>query len=238
MTTNSAMPPAADIISNARQRGRKLLNEIESKQVLKAAGVPTTDTRLARSRDEAIALAKAIGFPVVLKIVSADIVHKSDAGGVKLGLGGEAAVGKAFDEILAAAKAKHPGSEIDGVSVQTMARPGVEVIVGVSRDQQFGPVLMFGIGGTMVELLQDVSFRIAPITRRDAKEMIRDIKGFPMLDGYRGSEPVNLEALEDILLKVSELAAGTAQIGQMDLNPVFARPGDAIAVDARIILEY
>ena len=238
MTTNTAMPAAATIFDNARQQGRKLLNEIESKQVLKAAGVPTTDTRLARSREQAIVLAKAIGFPVVLKIVSADIVHKTDVGGVKLGLGGEAAVGKAFDEILAAAKAKHPDAQIDGVSVQAMARPGVEVIIGVSRDEQFGPVLMFGIGGTMVELLKDVSFRIAPITRRDAKEMIRDIKGFPMLDGYRGSAPVDLQALEDILLKVSELAASTPQVGQMDLNPVFARSGDAVAVDARIILEY
>ena len=238
MSTNSAMLPAADIIGIAQRQGRKLLNEIESKQVLKAAGVPTTDTRLARSREEATALAKEIGFPVVLKIMSADIVHKTDVGGVKLGLGGEATVGKAFDEILAAVKARHPGSEIDGVSVQAMASPGVEVIIGVSRDQQFGPVLMFGIGGTLVELLKDVSFRIAPITRRDAKEMIREIRGFPMLDGYRGSAPANLQALEDILLKISELAAGTPQIGQMDLNPVFARLDDAVAVDARIILEY
>jgi len=227
----------ATIIENAQKSGRKYLNEIESKQLLREAGVPTTDTRLAKSRDEAMAFAKEIGFPVALKIISPDIVHKSDIGGVKLGLGDGAAVGKAYNEIMAAAKATQQSSKIDGVSVQNMAKPGVEVIVGVSKDRQFGPVLMFGIGGILVELLKDVSFRIVPITRRDAHEMIKEIKSFPLLEGYRGSEPANIKALEDILLKVSELAAKTPQIKEMDLNPIFARRDDAIAVDARIILE-
>ena len=230
------MSAIGTIIENAQKSGRTYLNEVESKQLLKEAGVPVTDTRLAKSHDEAIAFAKEIGFPVALKIVSTDIVHKSDIGGVKLGLGEGAAVGKAYDEIMAAAKAKQPSSKIDGVSVQNMAKPGVEVIIGVSKDPQFGSVLMFGIGGTLVELLKDVSFRIVPITRRDAHEMIKDIKAFPLLEGYRGSEPTNIQALEEILLKVSELAAKTPQIKEMDLNPIFARRDDAIAVDARIIL--
>ena len=140
------------IIENARNSGRKYLNEIESKQLLKEAGVPTTDTRLATSGAEAVALAREIGFPVVLKIVSPDIVHKSDIGGVKVGLADSAAVGAAYDEILAAAQARQPGSRIDGVSVQNMAKSGVEVIVGMSKDSQFGPVLMFGMGGVLVEL--------------------------------------------------------------------------------------
>jgi acyl-CoA synthetase (NDP forming) len=227
----------ATIIENAQMSGRKYLNEIESKQLLKEAGVPTTDIRLAKSRDEAVAFANQIGFPVVLKIISPDIVHKSDIGGVKLGLGDGTAVSKAYDEMMAAVKAKQPSAKIDGVSVQNMARPGVEVIIGVSRDQQFGPVLMFGMGGILVELLKDVSFRIIPITRYDAHEMIREMKSFPLLEGYRGSEPASIEALEDLLLKVSELATKTPQIKEMDLNPVFARRDDAIAVDARIILE-
>jgi len=227
----------ATIIENAQKSGRKYLNEIESKQLLKGAGVPTTDIRLVKSRDEAVASAKEIGFPVVLKIISPDIVHKSDIGGVKLGLGDGAAVGKAYDEMMAAVKAKQPSAKIDGVSVQNMAKPGVEVIIGVSRDQQFGPVLMFGMGGILVELLKDVSFRIVPITRHDAQEMIREMKSFPLLEGYRGSEPASIKALEDMLLKVSELAAKTPEIKEMDLNPVFARRDDAIAVDARIILE-
>jgi len=225
------------IIENAQKNGRKYLNEIESKQLLKEAGVPTTDTRLAKSRDEAIAFAKEIGFPAVLKVISPDIVHKSDIGGVKLGLGDGAAVGKAYDEIIATVKSKRPGVKIDGASVQTMAKPGVEVIIGVSKDRQFGPVLMFGMGGILVELLKDVSFRIVPITRYDAHEMIKEMKSFPLLEGYRGSESASIEALEDMLLKVSELAARTPEIKELDLNPVFARRDDAIAVDARIILE-
>jgi acyl-CoA synthetase (NDP forming) len=227
----------ATIIENAQKSGRKYLNEIESKQLLKEAGVPTTDTRLAKSRDEAIAFAKEIGFPAVLKIISPDIVHKSDIGGVKLGLGDGATVGKAYDEMMATAKAKQPSAKIDGVSVQNMAKPGVEVIIGVSRDQQFGPVLMFGMGGILVELLKDVSFRIVPITRHDAHEMIKEMKSFPLLEGYRGSEPASIEALKDMLLKISEFADKTPEIKEMDLNPVFARRDDAIAVDARIILE-
>ena len=231
------MSATATIIENAKKSGRRYLNEIESKQLLKEAGVPTTDTRLAKSRDEAIALAKEIGFPVVLKIVSPDIVHKSDIGGVKLELGDGTAVGMAYDEIIGTVKSKQPGVKIDGASVQTMAKPGVEVIIGVSKDRQFGPVLMFGMGGILVELLKDVSFRIVPITRYDAHEMIKEMKSFPLLEGYRGSESASIEALEDMLLKVSELAARTPEIKELDLNPVFARRDDAIAVDARIILE-
>ncbi len=225
------------IIENARNSGREYLNEIESKQLLKEAGVLTTDTRLATSRAEAIALAREIGFPIVLKIVSPDIVHKSDIGGVKVGLADSAAVGTAYDEILAAARAKQSGSRIDGVSVQNMARPGVEVIIGMSKDPQFGPVLMFGMGGVLVELLKDVAFRIVPITQRDAGKMIREIRSFPLLEGYRGSEPANIKALEDLLLKISTFVARTPEIKEMDINPVFARRDDAIAVDARIILE-
>ena len=231
------MSAMTTIIENAQRSGRKYLNEIESKQLLKEAGVQTTDIRLAKSRDEAIGFAKEIGFPVVLKIISPDIVHKSDIGGVKLGLGDGTSVGKAYDEVMATTKAKQPSAKIDGVSVQNMAKPGVEVIIGVSRDQQFGPVLMFGMGGVLVELLKDVSFRIVPITRHDAHEMIKEMKSFPLLEGYRGSEPASIKALEDMLLKVSELAAKTPEIKEMDLNPVFARRDDAIAVDARIILE-
>ena len=231
------MPAMLTIIENAQNSGRKYLNEIESKQLLKEAGVSTSDTRLATSRAEAIALARDIGFPVVLKIVSQDIVHKSDIGGVKLGLGNAAAVGKAYDEIMGVTKAKQPSSKIDGASVQNMAKPGVEVIIGMSKDPQFGPVLMFGIGGILVELLKDVSFRVVPITQRDARDMIKEIKSFPLLEGYRGSEPANIKALEDILLKISAFVAKTPEIKEMDINPIFARWDNAIAVDARIILE-
>lgn len=228
---------ATAIIEQAQKSGRKFLNEVESKQLLKDAGIPVTDTRLAKSRIEAIALAREIGFPVVLKVISPDIVHKSDVGGVKVNLADEAQVGSAYDEILRAVGKRQVGARIEGVSVQTMAKPGVEVIIGMSKDPQFGPVLMFGIGGILVELLKDVSFRIVPITRRDANQMISEIKGYPLLTGYRGAEPADIKALEDILLKISELVDKTPEIKEMDLNPVFARADGAVAVDARVILE-
>ena len=225
------------IIEAARKEGRASLTEIESKQILKEAGIDSTGIRLAKTRDEAISLSKEIGFPVVLKIVSPDVLHKTDAGGVKLGLDDEEAVGKAFDEIISAIKKNEPNANIHGVSVQNMARPGVEVIIGMSKDPQFGPVLMFGLGGIMVEVLKDVSFRIVPLTKRDAREMIREIKGYPILEGYRGQEPANIALLEDMLLKVSELADSRPEIKELDINPIFIYRDSALAIDARVILE-
>jgi acyl-CoA synthetase (NDP forming) len=225
------------IIEKARKEGRTMLTEIEAKQLLKSAGISVVDTRLATSKERAVAIAKELGLPVVLKIASADVVHKSDAGGVKLGLKTAAQVGKAYDDIMKSIKAAFPNAKIEGVSVQTMARPGVEVIIGMSKDAQFGPVLMFGLGGVLVEILKDVAFRIVPLVKRDAKEMIREIKGFPLLQGYRGSEPVDVENLENMVLKVSEFVDKTPAIKEIDLNPIFAYKDGAIAVDARVILE-
>lgn len=225
------------IIDKARKDGRNLLTEIEAKELLKKAGISVVETRLATSKEQAAAIAKELGFPVVLKIASADVVHKTDAGGVKLGLKTATQVGKAYDEIMKAIKAAFPNAKIEGVSVQKQARQGVEVIVGMSKDAQFGPVLMFGLGGVLVEILKDVSFRIVPLVKRDAREMIRDIKGFPLLQGYRGSEPVDIENLENILLKVSEFIEKTPEVKELDLNPIFAYKDGAIAVDARVILE-
>ena len=225
------------IIDAARKEGRTSLTEIESKQILKEAGIDSTGIKLAKTRDEAISLSKEIGFPVVLKIVSPDVLHKTDAGGVKLGLDDEEAVGKAFDEIISAIKKNEPNANIHGVSVQNMARPGVEVIIGMSKDPQFGPVLMFGLGGILVEVLKDVSFRIVPLTKRDAREMIKEIKGYPILEGYRGQEPADVAVLEDYLLKVSDFVDGRPEIKELDINPIFAYSDGAVAVDARVILE-
>ena len=225
------------IIDKARSEGKTLLTEIESKQLLKQVGVSVIDTKLAPARDEAISVSRQFGFPVVLKIVSPDIVHKSDAGGVKLGLRTSKQVGKAYDDILSAVKQKHPQAVIQGVSVQKMARPGVEVIIGMTKDAQFGPVLMFGLGGILVEILKDVSFRIVPLTKRDAGEMIREIKGYPLLEGYRGQEPVDVSKLEELLLKVSDFVEQNPEVKEIDLNPIFAYSDGAVAVDARVILE-
>jgi len=225
------------IIGKARNEGRTLLTEIESKELLKKAGIPVVETRLAKSSDDAVAIARELGFPVALKIVSPDVVHKSDAGGVKLGLKTTRQVAKAYDDIMKSVEAKVPQAKIIGVAVQKMARPGVEVIIGMSKDPQFGPVLMFGLGGILVELLKDVSFRIVPLVKRDAREMIKEIKGYPLLEGFRGSEPADVPYLEDLLLKVSDFVDKNPQIKELDLNPIFAYKDGAVAVDARVIIE-
>ena len=225
------------IIDNVLKSGRTVLTEVESKQLVAEAGVPVVETKLAKTKAEAISMSKKMGFPVVLKIVSPDIIHKSDIGGVKLGLANATQVGKAYTEIMAAAKKANKKADIQGISVQKMARPGVEVIMGMSKDAQFGPVLMFGLGGVFVEVLKDVAFRIVPLNRRDASQMVREIKGYPLLEGYRGQEPANITALEDLLLKLSDFVDKNPKIKEMDLNPIFAYKDGALAVDARVILE-
>ena len=225
------------LIERARQQGRTLLTELESKQVLHDLGIPTTLGQLATSEEDAVRAADAIGYPVVLKIASPDIVHKSDVGGVHLHLQDQEAVCQAFRTMQYNVAAKAPGARIDGIIVQPMATPGVEVIVGMSKDATFGPVLMFGLGGVLVEVLQDVTFRIVPLSRRDASEMIHDIKGFPVLAGYRGAAPADLEALQNILLTLSAFVESTPEIKEIDLNPIYAYAQGALAVDARVVLE-
>ena len=218
-------------------KSQNVLTEVESKELLKKAGIPLVEAKLARSKKEAISISKEMGLPVVLKISSPDVVHKSDSGGVKLGLANATQVGKAYNEIISSVKQAYPEAQIEGVSVQPMAPPGVEVIVGMSKDPQFGPVLMFGLGGILVEVLKDVSFRIVPVTARDAREMIREIKGYPILEGYRGQKPASIPALEKLIVKVSQFVEKNPHIKELDLNPIFAYPDKAVAVDARIILE-
>jgi acyl-CoA synthetase (NDP forming) len=228
---------ASKIIDEVSKKGRTILTEIESKQLLKEVGIDTTEIRLALSEDEAISISQEIVFPVVLKIASPDISHKSDAGGVKVGLTSKEDVSGAYKEIMTSIQQKFPQAKIDGISVQNMARPGTEVIIGMTKDPQFGPVLMFGLGGVWVEVLKDVSFRIVPLARRDASEMIKEIKGYRLLEGYRGSEPANIDFLENMLLKVSDFVEKTSIVKEMDINPIFAYKDGAVAVDARVVIE-
>ena len=225
------------IFDKARKERRSILTEFESKKVLRQVGIPVVETRLAENLKEAVSVSQRLGFPVVLKIVSPDVVHKTDSGGVKLGLRSASDVKKAYNEILQSVRKKHPRALIHGVSIQKMVRPGTEVIIGTSKDPQFGPVVMFGVGGIFVELLKDVSFRIIPVNRKDAQEMIQEIKGFPLLQGYRGKEPANIPALIEMILRISRFINENPQIKEMELNPVFAYKDKALAVDARIILE-
>jgi acyl-CoA synthetase (NDP forming) len=185
------MPSATNIIDNAKLEGRAVLTEIESKQLLSSLGIRTTEMKLATSQQEAMAFSREIGYPCVLKISSSDITHKSDAGGVKVGLKTEAEVAEAYDAILASCLAKYPQADIEGVTVQNMAPPGLEVIIGMATDPQFGPVLMFGLGGVWVEVLKDVSFKLVPLTKTDAAKAVREIRAARLLDGFRGSAPVD-----------------------------------------------
>ena len=225
------------IFDQVKKEGRSILTEYESKKILKQVGISVVETRLAKTQKEAVLLSQRTGFPVALKITSPDVIHKSDSGGVKLSLNNTAEVKKAYDEILKRVRKQYPKAAVHGVSVQKMVRPGTEVIVGISKDPQFGPVIMFGLGGIFVELLKDVSLRVIPVERRDAQEMIQEIKGFPVLQGFRGKEPASLSALVEIILKISRWIEGSPWIRELELNPIFAYRDKAVVVDARIVLE-
>lgn len=226
-----------EIIAAALAEGRTILTEIESKKIIREESIAVVESRLAMTKKEARDLAAGLGFPVAVKVVSPDITHKSDIGGVVLNLENATQVGKAYDQLMARAKESAPDARVWGVSVQKMARPGVEVAAGMSKDVQFGPVLMFGLGGVFVEVLKDVSFRIVPLSARDAGQMVREIKGYPVLEGYRGRERVDIDALEDVLLKLSGFVERTPQIKELDLNPIIVNSDGAVVADARVILE-
>jgi acetate---CoA ligase (ADP-forming) subunit beta len=212
-----------------------LVTDVAAKALLSAQGIPVVPSNLARSPSEAMRLSKSLGLPVALKVVSPHIIHKSDVGGVRLHLASLAQVRKAYGEILATVRSRLPEAVIDGISVQPMAKPGIEVAVGLSRDRTFGPVIMFGLGGIFVEILNDVAFRVVPLQPKDARAMIREIRGFPILQGSRGALPADLGALESILLKLSALAEQHPEVHEIDLNPVFAYPTGALVVDARVL---
>jgi len=215
--------------------GRAALNEVEAKDLLRAAGLPVVATRWARSADEAVAQAEALGYPVAAKVIAPQILHKSDVGGVRLGLADAAAVHQAFGELEAVA-ARVPGAEFQGVAVQPMAAPGLELVLGANRDPQFGPVVLFGLGGVFVEVLHDVALRVAPVRARDAAAMLDEIKGRALLDGARGQPAVSRAAIVDALCRLSDLMVSAPQIASVDLNPVLAYRDGLLAVDARILL--
>ena len=225
-----------DPIAAARGEGRTLLTEVESKQLLHDAGINVTQARLATSAEAAVKTAGELGFPVVLKVISGDIAHKSDVGGVALNLGDAGAVRAAYDKMMADVKRAAPQAKVSGVSVQQMAKPGTEVIIGTTTDSQFGPVMMFGLGGIFVEVLKDVAFRVVPLEPRDARQIVREIRGYPVLEGVRGQPGADIDALERMVLQVSDFVAKHSEIAELDLNPVLAYPDGAIAVDARVVL--
>lgn len=225
------------IINQAKKEDRKTLLETEAKNICAEYSIPVTKFNLAKNEKESAEYADQIGYPIVLKIVSSDIIHKSDAGGVIVNLKTSAEVTNGYQKIIENAKKYKADARIVGVLVQEMAPQSTEVIVGAIKDPQFGQTVMFGLGGIFVELLKDVNFRIAPITNEDAKEMITQLKAYPLLRGYRNTPPADIDTLVAILCSTSRLVMDNPEIKELDLNPVMAYPKGAKTVDARIILE-
>jgi acetyltransferase len=213
------------------------LVEAEARDVVAAYGIPLPQARLARTSDEAVEMAQEIGFPVVLKIASPDILHKSDVGGIVLDLSNADEVRQAYDMIMSRARQHIPDAEIWGALVQQMVESGREVIVGMNRDPQFGPLMMFGLGGIYVEVLEDVTFRLAPVTAGEAREMTDEIQAAPLLRGVRGERPADLEAIVEIIQRTSQLAIDFPEITELDLNPVVIHHQGGIAIDARLSVE-
>ena len=223
------------IIQKAKKEKRSLL-ETEAKELLKEYGIPVPDFKLIKSEEEISGLAKEMNFPIAMKIVSSDIIHKTDAGGVKLNIKDEMEARLAYQEIISKAKKYNKNAKISGAIVDSMIPEGTEIIIGMMKDPHFGPVIMFGLGGIFVEVLKDISFRVLPIEERDAREMITEIRGYEILKGARGRPPRDIQAIEGVLMKISKLTMENPEINEIDLNPIFVFEKGLQVVDARMIL--
>ncbi len=218
------------IIKKALERGQKTLSEYDSKQVIQSVGIAVTREKLATSRDEAVKFAGEIGYPVVLKGCSDKAAHKTEMGLVKLKLANADEVGKAYDEITG------KGVELDGVLVQEMVKGDREFVIGLSRDPQFGPCVMFGIGGIFTEVIKDVSFRVAPLTEMDAEEMIEEIRMKKLLDEFRGSPAVDKKELVKALVGIGDIGYKNSEIAEIDINPLIISGSKPVVVDALVVL--
>lgn len=217
---------------------RTHLGEVDCRPLLTAYGVPQPRAALARTAAEAARLAAEIGFPVALKVVSPDIFHKSEVGGVALNLADEGAVAEAFEALLARVRSRQPDARLEGALVAQMAPPGQELIVGMRRDQQFGPLIMFGLGGVYVELFRDVAFRVAPFSRAEARRMVAETRAGRLLAGLRGRPPADVDAVVEVIVRVAQMALDHPQIEEIDINPLIAYPAGqgVLAVDARMVV--
>jgi acetyl coenzyme A synthetase (ADP forming)-like protein len=226
------------VLETVKREGRTSLTAPEARLVCEAYGIPTPNEGLARSPDDAATLAQRMGFPVVLKIVSPQILHKTEAGGVLVGVKSAAEARDGYNRIVDSARCYDPLAEIKGVQVQQMLTDGHEVIIGAVTDPSFGKLVAFGLGGILVEILKDVTFRLAPVSRDEALSMLDGIRAADVLKGARGTEPINREALASLIVNVSRLVDEVPQIVELDLNPVFARPDGATAADVRIVVDF
>ena len=226
-----------EIFKKVKRAKRKNLTEAEAREVLKFYRIPLVEAEIVKNLEEAKSFVKKVGYPVVLKVISPQIIHKTEVGGVFLNIRSDKELFEAFHEIMKNVERSMPNAEIKGFFIQKMMPRGYEVIIGGKKDPTFGQTIAFGLGGIFVEVFEDVSLRVVPISKEDAREMIQEIKGYKILKGYRGKKPADINALIDILLKTSKMLEENEEIKELDINPVFALHKGAYAGDARIILE-
>ncbi len=224
------------ILDETKHQKRTVLTYEESRKVMELAGIPLNKMKVANDLEESIQRANEVGYPIVLKVISEDVIHKSDSGGVRVGIKSDGELSESYHEMLKSVLSFYPNAKIEGVSVEEMVS-GVELLIGTSTDEQFGKMIAFGIGGVFVEVYKDVSFRLIPVTSKDVHNMIDEIKGKAMLKGFRGMPKVNLDELTSLILTISKLIEKYPIINEMDLNPVVATENGLQVIDARIILE-
>lgn len=224
------------LVGEAKERGYRTLIEPEVKSILSASQIRVPGFKVVKDMEEASREAESIGYPVVLKVVSRDIIHKSEAGGVVINLKDKNDIERAWSEMLFDVADNAPTARIEGFLVEEMAPAGVEVIVGGLRDEQFGPAVMFGIGGVAVELLKDTSFRLAPVEKAEALEMMTEVRGYRLLTGLRGAEPKDIDAVSDVIVKLSEILDYAGGVKELEINPLVVHEKGVVAVDARAIL--
>lgn len=228
----------SNVLNLAREEGRDVLTEYESKQVLSSWGVSVAETKLATTELEAVDAARDLKYPVVMKVSSPDIVDKSKVDGIRIGISSEIEVRQAFEDLKINAKSQRQDADIQGVVVQEYVPDATEVVICVIQDPSFGPTVTFGLGGVWIEVLEDMSYRLAPASDEDAEEMIKEINGYPILSGVRDRQPVDIEGIVDVIKKTSELPVEFREIFEIELNPVFAfnRGNGATVVDAKTTL--
>ena len=224
------------LLEEIKDQGREVLTYEESRKIIDLVGLPLNKMALATNAEETIEKAKEVGYPIALKIISEDVIHKSDAGGVKIGIKSDEELKKSYEDMMINIKKHYPTAKIDGVSIEEMVK-GTEILIGSMTDTQFGKMIALGIGGIFTEIYKDVTFRLIPITKDDVKEMMNEIKGKKIFEGFRGLPQVKTEELTNLMLKISKLVEENPIIKEMDLNPVVATEKGLITIDARIILE-
>jgi acetyl-CoA synthetase (ADP-forming) len=228
---------AQKLLERVLSEGRKNLLEPEAYEVLSYYSIPISPYKVVNSIEEAESAANSIGYPIVLKIVSPDIIHKSDVGGVRIDIKDDQQLKEDYTSLFNDVREKAPSARIVGVLVEKMVPKSVEVVVGMLRDPTFGPAVMFGLGGVLIEIMKDVIFRITPVSKEEAIDMIKKVKGYPLLSGFRGSKPLDIDAIADVICNVSRVSMENPAIDQVDLNPVIIYEKGLSVVDARIILK-